>query len=450
MRILVTNIYSWNNKGDAAIVLAMLDHVKRSFPGARITLSSHDTDDAGRYGDHDLLPSIISLVGERYPWPGEDLGRRLETALGKLGLRLRLGLFCLLRRMGVSAYTLFDRAFAERLKAFGEHDLVIACGGGYLITKGRARLLERAFGVNDLDFLCDDFALAAHFDKPYILFNQSIGPFYDAADARRVRRRLEGAAAVFCREGLTYQRVRDMGLTNARLTADVAFGLKPWPSRVLEEHGFSPARHNIGLTVRRCLTGAAQDRYEEAVAEWIGGRLAADPDTRCYFVPQVIHEGAGDNDLHTAYRVRRRLDGTLRSRAVVIDRDLHPGQLMHAIGRMDLFVGTRMHSNIFSLATGVKTLAISYEPKTDGIMRSLGLEEDVVHASEITARRLDAMADRLMRDDLYSARLRETIHGLDGDGGVIAEGRVDLIGASGLLNPPDHEPENSDHYRRSA
>jgi colanic acid/amylovoran biosynthesis protein len=32
-----------------------------------------------------------------------------------------------------------------------------------------------------------------------------------------------------------------------------------------------------------------------------------------------------------------------------------------------------MHSNIFALSLGVPTLAISYQPKTDGIMAQLGL-----------------------------------------------------------------------------
>lgn len=459
MRILITNIYSWNNKGDAAIVLAMLEHVKRSFPGAKITLCSHDTNDLNRYGDYDFQPSILSLVNDRWPWPGEDLRQRFNTALGKLGFRARLTLFALLRKFHLNAYALFDNQIAQRLRAFDEHDLVIACGGGYLITKAPPRKLEHFLGANDLQILGYDFTLAKTFNKPYILFNQSVGPFHTHADARTVRKQLAGARAVFSREEFTTKRLQQLGLTNVVPCADIAFGLQPIPNTILEDHRFDPTQHNIGLTVRRCLTGEQQDRYEQAVAQWIQQRLTSNDQTRCYFMPQVIHEGAGDNDLHTAYRIRRRIPSSLRQRAVVIDRDLHPGQLMHVISRMDLFVGTRMHSNIFALAAGVKTIAIAYEPKTDGIMNMLGLENYVTHASNVTAQQLDDMAHQIENDTHYHDHLHQAIHGRNGEGGVINHGRVDLIGVLGAetiaaatanaTSTNNNDPSDTD-YRRSA
>lgn len=53
------------------------------------------------------------------------------------------------------------------------------------------------------------------------------------------------------------------------------------------------------------------------------------------------------------------------------------------IGYMDLFIGTRMHSNIFALSMHVPTVAIGYRHKTRGIMEMLQMENYVCDVSNI-------------------------------------------------------------------
>jgi colanic acid/amylovoran biosynthesis protein len=45
-------------------------------------------------------------------------------------------------------------------------------------------------------------------------------------------------------------------------------------------------------------------------------------------------------------------------------------------------LGTRMHSNIFALGSGVPVLAIGYLHKTQGIMQMLGLSDWVIDIRE--------------------------------------------------------------------
>ncbi len=41
---------------------------------------------------------------------------------------------------------------------------------------------------------------------------------------------------------------------------------------------------------------------------------------------------------------------------------------------MDLFLGTRLHSNIFALVAGVPVVAVAYQYKTFGLMEMIGLK----------------------------------------------------------------------------
>lgn len=76
---------------------------------------------------------------------------------------------------------------------------------------------------------------------------------------------------------------------------------------------------------------------------------------------------------------------------------------------MSYFIGTRMHSNIFALSSGIKTLAISYEPKTEGIMKDLGLSEYVIKIENVNSRILNEKFNKLISDDNYQKKLNESL-----------------------------------------
>jgi colanic acid/amylovoran biosynthesis protein len=94
-----------------------------------------------------------------------------------------------------------------------------------------------------------------------------------------------------------------------------------------------------------------------------------------------------------------------KDRLRVVNDDISPGLLKAICGRLDLFIGTRMHSNIFATAMTTPTFAISYQPKTDGIMRMLDMERWKAPIAEITA---DSLRARLA--ELWSERASVRAH----------------------------------------
>jgi colanic acid/amylovoran biosynthesis protein len=82
----------------------------------------------------------------------------------------------------------------------------------------------------------------------------------------------------------------------------------------------------------------------------------------------------------------------LNRRVRLIEQPAAPALLKSAYGLMDIFIGTRMHSNIFALSSGVPVLAIAYRHKTLGIMQMLGLEEWNIDIQEVNG---SLLAERL-------------------------------------------------------
>jgi colanic acid/amylovoran biosynthesis protein len=125
-----------------------------------------------------------------------------------------------------------------------------------------------------------------------------------------------------------------------------------------------------------------QASYEDAIQAAIRSFLAS-LQGRVVLFAQVQGPTTAEDDRVSARRVLANLDD-LAGQVVLVDRWVPPPVLKAAYGEMDLFLGTRLHSNIFALTEGVPVLAIGYQYKTRGVMRLLELEDWVLDIDSVT------------------------------------------------------------------
>ncbi len=162
----------------------------------------------------------------------------------------------------------------------------------------------------------------------------------------------------------------------------------------------------VGVTARRWLAPAEQEGYERALAATID-MLQADG-ARVVLIPQVTTDYLGDDDRI----VERRIAGYCTSAPLRLDEQLDYRELKGLYTECSLLIGTRFHSVIFSLTSGVPCVAIEYEHKTRGIMADLGLEEWVLPIAEVTVARLWPLVARLRADPAaYRELLQQRIPG---------------------------------------
>jgi colanic acid/amylovoran biosynthesis protein len=118
----------------------------------------------------------------------------------------------------------------------------------------------------------------------------------------------------------------------------------------------------------------------------------------------VVDAVIEDDDRIPAQRVVESVPD-LNERVRLVDQPSSPMVLKSAYGLMDIFIGTRMHSNIFALSSEVPTLAIAYRYKTQGIMHMLGLDEWVIDIQAINS---DVLIERLIA--LWERRESVRVH----------------------------------------
>ncbi len=411
-RILITNAYSARNRGDGAIVLGMIVSLRRAF-------ANEDVDLAVASADH-------PADGERYPVPVvpsfHSLMARCSPRGGLQGLYfllvlLPLSLFwaAVLRITGLRLP--IPGELGTLLEAYGRADLVVACGGGYLYTTSSRR------GTVMLLVHLHSFMLGRAFGRPVYLYAQSIGPLASPLHVRMVRAALRRVRLVEVREAWSARLVSGWNLpTPVHEAADAAFLLRPeTPST--DPLGPPSRSLRVGVTVRRWLRNPeAQRSYEEAVARFIEALLAAH-EAEVVFLPQVTVGRSGDDDRTVARRIVERLGGPEAVR--LLEADPGPTEMLWICGRLDCLVGTRMHSNIFALSSGVPVVAVAYQPKTSGIMEQLGLGEYVLPMEDLEPGRLLQLFESMLRDrDRIAAELQRRLPGIReqalGAGAVIA------------------------------
>jgi len=139
-----------------------------------------------------------------------------------------------------------------------------------------------------------------------------------------------------------------------------------------------------------------QAKYETSCAEAV--RFFVERyEGRAILFPQVWGPSASQDDRVPARRIAGQL-GDLDHSVLVVEEPLPPDLLKSVYGLMDLFIGTRMHSNIFALSQGVPVIAIGYQHKTRGIMQMVGLDRWIIDIQHIHGQTLVDMLTELWKE----------------------------------------------------
>lgn len=378
MKILITNAYSSKNKGDAGIIISMLRNLRdqTGFKKAEFSISSVDSiADADLYSAK-VVPSFQSLK---------------NSLSSNNYLACLVFIACLFPLTIVWAF--FYKQFGKDIKippklrelvqAYVEADIIIAAGGGYLYTT------STFFGNIILFINLFSFYFGILLGKPVYLYSQSIGPFASQMQAWFIKKAIRKVRLIEVREDLSRTLLASWGIqTPVYNTLDAAFLL---PDEDCPEI-FSEVKEEkmwVGITARKWFRDSdRQQAYEKILAEFIDW-LIDDLRALVFFIPQVTYEKGDDDDRMVARAIKKRVFA--KDSVCLIEEELTPQQIKRFCGKMNFFVGTRMHSNIYALSMFVPTLAIAYQPKTRGIMMQLNLDDFVVQIEKMV---LAALQDK--------------------------------------------------------
>ncbi len=379
MVVLVTHVFGYANKGDHALLESLVKSIRVTFPDAVIRgICRHPATQKNFFPDVQWFRSLGGSCRQ-------GIARQVENTYSTL---------CgFVRHMVPSVARAVKWGVNSSPACYQGVDLVVACPGGYLEDSNHSiipNLLELWFSIRS--------------PAPVILAPQSIGPFRSRIWRWAASRILRRADYICVREDESRRIVlEDLGVPGHIVYSlpDMAF----YDCDVSLASG-EVARRSLGIAdAEDYACGTMVDwyfpfhpnphqkklRYISEVAA-VARQIRAVLGMRTVMLKQIDASPgiAGDDEI--LHQLKALSDG-----AVICASEAYPPAVMRAIiAGAKLFLGSRMHSNIFAVQSAVPTVAIGYLPKTQAIMAMLGLGEFVCDIAEMDRHSFFRLACRAM------------------------------------------------------
>lgn len=330
-RILISGYYGFNNMGDEAILRVMIENLRTHLQDVELTILSHDPADTAK----------------RYGVNSVD----------------RMNPFAILREV-------------KRC------DLLISGGGSLLQdTTSHRSLMYYLFIIN----------LAHKMGKKVFLYSQGIGPLLTPKNQKRTRRSLENVDGIVVRDQQSKRLLEKIGLdvSSVYVTTDPVLRSKRPDLRkgevLLRKEGCprkTQERIRVAWAMKPDPGGSDFRLRQEDAIRWLLQERNAD----VVLIP--FHE---DQDSIVAQQMAADLgDGVTLLKGHYLSEDL-----LSVVGNMDLMVGVRLHALIYAAVMGVPMLGISYDPKIDAFLGTLGMSP-VSNVEEFTVERFAPAFDRTL------------------------------------------------------
>lgn len=350
-KILLVNAH-WNNRGDEAALLALLDILLEMDAVADITIIFKETKEIPRlpYGKR------VSYIITRFLPVEEEVRRALETGSSE------------------------NADMLKEIKAVSESDMVIYAPGGAVISDcfWWEKQLEYMFPIAYAHILGIKTVFAA----------PSVGPFNTEHPFRNeLLRRLD---CLCLRESLGLDAVhKTVGeLENEMLSCDLAFlgkidvtkaqneyetykELRAFMDRYGKVVGLTATdlSWNVGYLDKEELRTRIAESFEDFI-KWLGRKGVG-----VLLIPQLFGEQNDENYLK----------GYLFNNCFLLDDKYDSNFQQYIIGELYAVVGLRYHSNIFAAKMGTPFIPVVYEQKMEGFLKDSHMHDIGIGVDDISS-----------------------------------------------------------------
>lgn len=385
-KITITNAYTWYNKGDAGILLATIDTLKKIYNNVEFNILSFTPDvDKKHYCEDKCVKCVYSNILNPHPYKKGKIGKLI--AIAKLFFQM------IFIQFGLTFFKTETIKKHDNLKVLHDSDIIIVCGGGFL-------------GGKKFDSLMHVYQMYVDtlFGKPVYVMGTSVEPIKNRLIKYCTDKILKKVDFVFARESITENYLSKILDKDRHVQIpDMAFMLDDIQRKFDFVDNLRTKNSKLfGITVRNW-NFPSLDNKREAMENYINSiknfmiKEFQKRSSAFVFIPQVT-VSTGDDTI-VAEKIKERLPKKYQDNFIIRRDDWSPSEIKSLIANMDYFVGTRMHSNIFATSMCVPTTAIAYEKKTNGIMETVGLEDYIIEINNITSDDLYNKVENMINDE---------------------------------------------------
>ena len=274
-----------------------------------------------------------------------------------------------------------------------------------LLLSGGGSLLQNVTSGRSLYYYMGIIFLARLAGTPVMLYAQGIGPIYGHVARRLMSWIGNHVNLITVRDhgSLGELESLDIHVPHIEATADPVLAIHPVDKEigrsVLKAYHADGAKPVVGISVREW---REWKHYKEVLAE-AADRITKELGARVVFLPMQYPEDV---------RAAQRIADMTQQKVTVLDDEYTTSELLSIVGNMDLLLAVRLHALIFAGVMGVPMIGISYDPKVDRFMDSIG-EKSVGDLQGITAEELMAEVRMKWNDKAsFRAKNAELLSGL--------------------------------------
>jgi len=433
MKVLICNAGSYENKGDGAILLSMLDALSARFfeieieidiAGNITSYQSAEREDSLSSGRVNFveLPSFVvlnmikhHLMMNSKTQPNPRSKNRPSNEKGDIVCKVKprhlraFRSYLLLIDAIITSLVpkeLFKKYFVSPFRKSDldifSYDAIIMAGGTQLEDKEYAGYPGFAGNLSIL-------AAACAAGIPFFITGQSIGPIKSRLGRFVVRRILNKASGICLREEFSEKYIsKNLRVkTNAEIGSDWAFLLpvnrKKDASTLIKKHFRYLDKRKVAIVPRKLISQSGKPYVNLSLIANAADRLAQIEDTEVLLFPQTIAPATLlHNDLETCLEIQ----ALMRNKIKVVDTsNWTVAEIAGFLGKVDLLITFRMHALIMAAAAGgTPAIVVSHIHKFDGIVHQLGINNLMLHHDNFTA-------DTLLNKARYALDNIEVISG---------------------------------------
>lgn len=381
--ILITDYHCASNRGDAAILEGELEALKNEFSDPNITVLTDYPDAADLIHDVEVHKQALSNFSPT------AIKRNLAVSYLILDSAVRSNR---LRLPGSN--WIIDTLNAE---PYYEADIVISTGGQFITD---------AYFPNKVGVLAELY-LCTQLGVPVAIYGQSLGPFEDIAYEGLIRHVLNEIDLIMTRDEPSVEHLQKLGVTETPIHSltDAAFTMpldaepKPLESFFNTEINLKEAEGpRISVSTRHWgdFDEGSEEEYFKAVAETVTW-LIEEYDAHIVFASTCTGlAGYHTDDRVAAIDVMEYIPNEKLNSIHLVTEEQTSQSLVKIYERMDLHIGTRMHSCILSILGGTPAVGIEYQFKTSGLYQKFDLEEYTVNIDNITEEKLKNIVSKAL------------------------------------------------------
>ena len=282
----------------------------------------------------------------------------------------------------------YDRyKFFEIVKAIKKSDMVISGGG---------TLFQDITSKKSIWYYLGIVKLAQLLGKKVCVAYQGMGPLKTKLYRKMTKSILnkKSVKLVALRDEHAIEFAKELGIKEDKImfSSDMIFMMQP-PAKerclkILNDnvHGLKEGQKLIGLSVREWKDKDRTDLFAK-----LADALHEKYDARIVFFP--FHK---PKDAEISKIIMHKMKH--EDKAVLMPNRYLPSEILGTMGLMDVNIGVRLHSLVFSAVMNVPTVGISYDPKIDGFLELINMTP-VCTYDDIAVDKILSYVDNFMNNE---------------------------------------------------